>query len=132
MVYHILSYWTDFDGWCLAHGFDPLELPSRRLFSAAWRWMTENADSEGVEKIINALDQNVQEYESELRAKAIKAAASAATEDDKPKMVPIKPFRAPPGWTPPGWSEESAYKNSVAGMKGVTQTGGGRIGGTVK
>lgn len=131
MVYHILNYWNDFDGWCVSKGVDPLEIPSRRLLSAAWFWMTEDRGEEELEKIHNALNQRVMEVETAFRTSKIQA-VEQRKEDGSPKVIPLKPFQAPPGWKPPGWSDESAYANSVAGMKGVTNTGGGKIGGSVK
>lgn len=122
--------WLEFDGWCLANGqIDPLAIPSRRFFTAVWRWLTENIDQENLDKLYAAFDQAVHEAENEAR----KAKQQKEVETEgQPKIIPLKPFQAPPGWRPPGWSDEAAYANSIAGMKGITKTGGGKIGGAVK
>lgn len=130
-MYHVLKYWNDFDGWAVSKGFDPLEIPSRRFYSAVWFWMIEGQDAEGIEKLHVALDQQVHETEQAFKTSKLQT-VEQRTVDGKPKVIPLKPFQAPPGWKPPGWSDESAYANSIAGMKGVMNTGGGRIGGSVK
>lgn len=126
-----MKYWNEFDGWAISKGFDPLEIPSRRLYSAIWYWMIDGQDEKAIEGIHSALNQQVAETEQAFKTSKIQA-VEQRTADGKPKIIPLKPFEAPPGWTPPGWSDETAYANSIAGMKGVMNTGGGKIGGAVK
>lgn len=110
---HAVDNWTDFDGWCLAKGFDPLEVPSRRLVSAAWAFLTENMDFETKDKLIYDLTS-----ESQPIYKAVKT-ENPSPSDDSPQKVVIDPkakWRAPEGWTPPGWNEEKSYQESVKFM----------------
>lgn len=135
-----LNNWNEFDGWCATNNIEPLEMPSRRYFSAAWRWLCEGLDQEGYDKLFNDIEQSVYEAHGALKRiqvqkeKELEAAKTKEekTEEEGKKIIPISKFNAPPGWTPPGWSDEAAYRNSLGGMMGVTNTGGGKIGGSVK
>lgn len=130
-MYHVLGYWNEFDGWALSKGFDPLEIPVRRFYSVVWYWMTDGRDEESIDKIHSALEQQVAETEQAFRTSKIRS-VEQKTATGEPKIIPLKPFQAPPGWTPPGWSDEEAYKNSIAAMGGINRTGGGKIGGAVR
>lgn len=93
--------------------------------------MAEGQDEEGMEKLHKALDQQVADTEQAFRTSKLQT-VEQRTADGKPKVIPLKPFQAPPGWKPPGWSDESAYQNSINAMRGITNVGGGKIGGQVK
>ena len=104
---HVVHNWTEFDAWALSKGFDPLEIPSRRLVAAAWLFLTEPMDFEQKDKLIANLF--AETYEE------VKKKPKAATPSG-PKTVEAPPkerWRAPKGWTPPGWDEEKAYQAGI-------------------
>lgn len=39
--------WTEFDGWAVTQGFDPLDLPVDRLLSVIYFWATKDGDESG-------------------------------------------------------------------------------------
>lgn len=98
--------WTEFDAWALSKGFDPLEIPSRRLMAAAWLFLTEPMDQEQKE---NLIDQLYAEDYQEAKKNEIKE----APEKEKIVLAPKEKWRAPKGWRPPGWDDEQAYRNGV-------------------
>lgn len=120
-----LNRWTDFDGWCLQYGIDPLEMPSRRYFSAAWRWMTEGLDEKQLAELHQNLDKSVTEVETHIRHAETKKAVKAAKEENK-GFVPAPKWRAPEGWTPPGWDEAAASQTGLSfmGKQGSLKQGG--------
>lgn len=102
---HAVNNWTDFDAWALSKGFDPLEVPCRRLVSSAWLFLTENMEEENKENLIrNLFDDNP------VRQVYVKK------DDPAPKgttvISPKEKWRAPEGWTPPGWNESQSYANA--------------------
>lgn len=123
--------WNEFDGWCITKGVSPLEMPSRRFFSAAWTWLTEDLEQEDYDKLIASIENAVTETQF-AQEKKQKAPLGEEENKESKNFVPMNRWQAPEGWTPPGWDEESAYRNSVAGMMGITSAGGGKIGGDVK
>lgn len=104
--------WTDFDAWALSKGFDPLEIPTRRLMSAAWAFLTENMEDEIKESLINDLfDDNPvrQVYTKPTESSPSKGKGTVA-------LAPKEKWRAPPGWKPPGWNESKSYENAKSFM----------------
>lgn len=51
----VASRWLKFDGWCVAHGFDPLAGPLWRITSAAYRMLREGWE-EGADPRRKAMD----------------------------------------------------------------------------
>lgn len=101
-----INNWTEFDGWCLSRGFNPLEVPCRRLVAAAWAFLTDNMDPEVKEKLIQDLMWE--------EVKETKVYVSDTEDYPTNKVaVPKERWRAPEGWTPPGWDEEKSYKNAM-------------------
>jgi hypothetical protein len=93
--------WTEFDAYCLTKGFDPLEVPSRRLVAAAWAFLVEDMDPETKAQLI--IDLNTEESFAEVK--------KVQTSDAK-VGVPAERWRAPEGWTPPGWNEEKSMQSA--------------------
>lgn len=106
---HAINHWTEFDGWAISNGFDPLELSSRRLMAAAWAFLTREMDIDVRETLIENLYAEV-------------SFPTTTTPDSKPKTAPgvitapKEKWRAPKGWKPPGWNEEQSYKTSMEAM----------------
>ena len=95
---NVINNWLDFDSWALSKGFDPLEIPSRRLVAAAWTFLTENMDPEDKEKLIYNLMSETKPTKKETRS----------TSSDG-KSTPYKgKWKAPEGWRPPGWDENAS------------------------
>lgn len=102
LLSHVVENWTDFDGWALSKGFDPLEIPSRRLMAAVWLFITEPMDYEQRDKLIADL---FSESVEEVRQKEVQKSS-----EPKIALAPKERWRAPKGWKPPGWDEEKAYQ----------------------
>ena len=111
IIMAIMSYaverWTEFDGWALSKGFDPLEVPSRRLVAAAWLFLTEPMDYEQKDKLIADLF-----AESYAEAKQ-KQKVKEKEEGPKTVLAPKEKWRAPKGWKPSWYDEEKGYQAGV-------------------
>jgi hypothetical protein len=105
---HAVENWTDVDAYCLLHGFDPLEIPTRRLVAAAWTFLIKDMDPETIDTLI--LNLNTTEY-----TKPIEIASPSPTDTDK-TVVANSRWKAPEGWTPPGWDEEKSYQAATSFM----------------
>jgi hypothetical protein len=107
ILMYAVNNWTDFDGWALSKGFDPLEIPARRLVAAAWLFLTEPMDYEQKDKLIaNLFAETYEEVKQKKKKEEPKG--------PKTVMAPSKDkWRAPPGWKPPGWSDEAAYQSGI-------------------
>lgn len=101
-----IEHWTEFDGWALSQGFDPLEVPSRRLVAAAWMFIIKDLDFEVRDKLV--ADLFSESYE-EVKKKEEKKEPNVIT-------APKDKWRAPKGWKPPGWSDEAAYQSGISFM----------------
>lgn len=108
---YAVENWTEFDAWCLSQGFDPLEVPSRRLVSAAWAFLTQEMEQEIKDKLIYELTvgETIQQFIKE-ETPNVKPTTEGTT-----TVAPTK-WKAPEGWTPPGWDEEKSYQTSVQFM----------------
>lgn len=106
---YAIENWTDFDAYCLLHGFDPLEIPSRRLVAAAWAFLIKDMEPETIENLINDL---TTDYVPPVR----RSERQITPTDQKNEVIPADKWRAPEGWTPPGWNEERSYQESIKFM----------------
>lgn len=109
-----LADWGAYDSWCLLHGFDPLEIPSRRMVNSIWAWLTEGMEPERVQALIQAIQPDTP-YVSVKKRRT--KAETEPPEKYKPDDTGKGKFRAPEGWKPPGYNEEKAYKASKAFLK---------------
>lgn len=100
-----VNNWTDFDAWALSKGFDPLEIPSRRLVAAAWLFLTENMEDEIKENLINSLFE-------ENPVRQVFKPKSESNPKGTAVLSPKEKWRAPEGWVPPGWNESQSYANA--------------------
>lgn len=103
-----VNNWVDFDAWCLTKGFDPLEIPSRRLVAAAWAFLIKDMSEENLDQLI---------YELSIDEPYFKT-TPVRKEETTTTMVkaPSEKWRAPDGWTPPGWDEEKSYQAATSFM----------------
>lgn len=105
-----INNWTEFDAWCLVNGFNPLEVPSRRLVAAAWAFLIKDMDPETIDQLVYDLTvrDSFKEVKKTVTVKAAPESKKAITSRDK--------WKAPDGWTPPGWNEEKSYQTSMQFM----------------
>lgn len=102
-----VNNWVDFDAWCLTKGFDPLEIPSRRLVAAAWAFLIEGMDEERLEQLI---------YELSVEEPYFTAPPKADIATNQMIKAPAEKWRAPEGWTPPGWDEKKSFEAATSFM----------------
>lgn len=107
VIYYSIENWTEFDGWALSKGFDPLEIPTRRLVAAAWAFLTKDMDYEVKDNLINKLYSK--DYEEAKKEERIERQST----EGKVITAPKDRWRAPKGWKPPGWDEEKAYQSGL-------------------
>lgn len=105
---HAVKNWTEFDAYCLLHGFDPLEVPSRRLVAASWAFLTREMDTESQNELIYSLTAEINMQ--------VRAPTPTQPAEKKVIQAPKEKWRAPEGWTPPGWDEEKSYESALSFM----------------
>lgn len=111
IVTFAVDNWGAYDTWCLLHGFDPLEIPSRRMVNSIWAWMIEGLEPEKVQELIRAIQPD--DYEAADKRQRRRVVPSPPPVAYRPNETTGKEqFRAPEGWKPPGYNEEKAYKAS--------------------
>lgn len=114
VIGHAVDNWLDFDAFCLCRGFDPLEIPTRRLVAAAWAWLTEGMDEETKDNLAHQL--STEDYDEPVKERLPGGAVA---------LSPKEKWRAPPGWKPPGWSDEKGMRAAKEFMGFQATVGGG-------
>lgn len=111
---HAIDNWVSFDAYCLRWGFDPLDIPTRRLVAAAWAWLIEGMDEDTVDKLVYQLfaEDYVEPVPERLPGGAV-------------ALSPKEKWRAPAGWKPPGWSDEKGMRAAKEFMGFQATVGGG-------
>lgn len=97
----------------MSKGFDPLELPSPRLMSAAYYYMQTGLNDEERTAFNSALQNSAAVGHLLLRSRPSTGRTTRREGLSEAPTAGRGKWEAPPGWTPPGWlSDEASYRNA--------------------